>query len=88
MRMERLDVAGMTCSGCVSAVTHALGAVAGVSAVNVSFETGEATVQYDERLATKADLDAAVKGAGYRIEPTREIPVRRSGNTAPQGPAG
>jgi len=67
MRMERVNVSGMTCEGCVGAVTHALGAVAGVSAVNVSFETGEATVQFDERRTTTGELVLALKGAGYDV---------------------
>ncbi len=65
--MERVNVSGMTCEGCVGAVTHALSAVAGVSAVNVSFETGEATVQFDERLATTGQLVEALAGAGYGV---------------------
>ena len=72
MRMERVNVAGMTCEGCIGAVTHALGAVAGVSAVNVSFETGEATVQFDERRTTTRELVLALKGAGYDV---RTVPA-------------
>lgn len=75
MRMERVNVAGMTCEGCVGAVTHALGAVAGVSAVNVSFETGEATVQFDERRTTTDQLVLALKGAGYDV---RTVPAGAS----------
>ncbi|MBK7660932.1 MAG: heavy-metal-associated domain-containing protein [Betaproteobacteria bacterium] len=69
MRMERVNVSGMTCEGCVGAVTHALGAVAGVSAVNVSFETGEATVQFDERRTSTRELVLALSGAGYDVRP-------------------
>ena len=67
MRTERVNVTGMTCEGCIGAVTHALGAVAGVSAVNVSFETGEATVQFDERRTSTGDLVLALKDAGYDV---------------------
>jgi copper chaperone CopZ len=67
MHVERVTVSGMTCSGCITAVTHALETVGGVSAVNVSFETGEATVQYDERLTSMEALRDALRGAGYGV---------------------
>lgn len=67
MQMDRMNVSGMTSQGCIGAVTNALGAVAGVSAVNVSFETGEATVQFDERLTSTARLVEALAGAGFGV---------------------
>lgn len=65
MQTELLKVTGMTCGGCTSNVTHALEAVAGVKDVKVSLSTGEATVQYDEKLASLDQLKAAVQVAGY-----------------------
>jgi copper chaperone CopZ len=67
MNVERVNVSGMTCPGCITAVTHALETVGGVSAVNVSFETGEATVQYDERLTSMEALRDALRDAGYGV---------------------
>jgi copper chaperone len=68
MQTELLKVSGMTCGGCISTVTHALKAVAGVGDVNVSLSTGEATVQYDEKLTSPEKLKTAVKGVGYGVE--------------------
>lgn len=81
MRTELLKVAGMTCSGCISTVTHALKAIAGVGEVKVSLSAGEASVQYDERRTSPDQLKSAVKGAGYGVDTT---------NTAqkPQGKGG
>ena len=70
MQTELLKVTGMTCGGCISNVTHALNAVSGVSDVKVSLSAGEATVQYDERLASPEQLKSAVKGAGYSVDTT------------------
>jgi copper chaperone CopZ len=64
MQTELLEVAGMTCGGCISNATHALKAVSAVSDVEVSLAAGEATVQYDERLTSPEQLKSAVKGAG------------------------
>ena len=68
MQTELLKVTGMTCGGCSSTVTHALQAVTGVGEVNVSLSTGDAAVQYDERLTSPEQLKSAVKGAGYGVD--------------------
>ncbi len=67
MQTELLRVTGMTCGGCTSNVTNALKAVAGVEDVKVSLPNGEATVQYDERVASSDQLRSAVTGAGYGV---------------------
>jgi len=61
--MIELQIKGMSCRHCVKAVTDALSAVAGVSAVeSVELESGVAVVQGS---AAVDDLVAAVKQAGY-----------------------
>lgn len=67
MKTQLLKVTGMTCGGCVQSVTRALQAVAGVDAVQVNLTTGEASVQYDEALATSAQLLVAVSTAGFEV---------------------
>jgi copper chaperone len=68
MQTELLKVTGMTCGGCTCTVTHALQAVTGVGVVNVSLSTGDAAVQYDERLTSPEQLKSAVKDAGYGVD--------------------
>ena len=70
MQTEHLKVTGMTCGGCASNVKHALEAVAGVDAVDVSLATGDATVKYDELLTSPGKLTSAVTGAGYGVDAT------------------
>lgn len=61
----RLAVRGMTCLGCVNAVTHVLSRVAGAADVRVDLEAGRADV---EGSAAPGDLVAAVRKAGYEVE--------------------
>ena len=68
MQTQHMKVTGMTCGGCISNVTHALKAIDGVGDVNVSLSSGEATVQYDERLTSADKLKSAVTGAGYGVD--------------------
>jgi copper chaperone CopZ len=68
MKTQLLKVTGMTCSGCVQSITRALKAVAGVDQVEVNLPTGETSVQFDETLATSAQLLVAVSTAGFGVE--------------------
>lgn len=60
----RLDVTGMTCGGCVSHVTKALGKVPGVTSAEVSLEGRSAVVRHDGTPSPES-LVAAVEKAGY-----------------------
>jgi len=67
MQTEQITVTGMTCGGCTSKVTRALEAIGGVSDVKVSLAKGEATVEFDEKLTSTAQLKSAVQTAGYGV---------------------
>jgi len=62
-RIVTLDVAGMSCSGCASAVQSSIAGVAGVSTVAVRFPQRRAYVVCDRAVADTA-LVAAVHRAG------------------------
>lgn len=70
MRTETLKVDGMTCGGCVNAVTKALKAVDGVRAVAVSLKPGEARIEFDESTTSPEHLRAIVQQAGYEVDVT------------------
>ena len=63
MKQLKLDVSGMSCGHCVSAVQEALSAVPGVKVETV--EIGAATVSFDETKVSVGDLVDAVSDAGY-----------------------
>ena len=60
-----LAVTGMTCNGCVNAVTRVLSRVPGAGQVHVDLEAGRADVQGG---ADPDALLAAVRKAGYGAE--------------------
>jgi copper ion binding protein len=68
MKTLTIAVRGMSCEGCVRAVTNALQVVQGVKNVEVSLERQEATVTFDDTVAQTADLKLAVEEAGYETE--------------------
>jgi len=67
MATMMIPVQGMTCEGCVRAVTHALKAVPGVKAVSVDLASGQATVTHEPGVTEAAHLKAAVEDAGYDV---------------------
>ncbi|WP_062381093.1 cation transporter [Demequina pelophila] len=67
----RLEISGMTCTSCSTAVTGALTALAGVRSAAVDHEVGTAVVALEP--GTNAEdfafaADAAVHDAGYTLE--------------------
>ncbi len=65
--MERIviGIAGMSCQGCVKGVTTALMALPGVAQVDVSLETGQASVACDPGLVSVDQLRNAIEAAGF-----------------------
>ena len=62
-----LDIEGMTCSSCASAVEKSLSRAPGVQSALVNFATEKATVHYVPGQASPATLKEAVVNAGYGV---------------------
>lgn len=71
MKSETLKVTGMSGGACVSLVTSALEAVTGVKHVSVSLMPNEATVQFDEDIASTQQLQDALSRYGYGVAPAK-----------------
>ncbi len=62
----RLVVTGMMCSGCQTSVSEALGKVAGVFDVKVSYSTGLAKLKYDPTKTTPKELVEVIEREGFK----------------------
>jgi len=60
-----LNIKGMTCLLCTTAVKRSLKQTQGVTKVKVHFNTKEAVVTYDDTKTAQKDLIKAVKNSGY-----------------------
>jgi copper chaperone len=60
-------VAGMTCESCEQAITHTLGQLQGVSAVEAHHDPGEATVTYDVAKVSHETISETIEGLGYTV---------------------
>lgn len=63
----QLNIEGMSCSHCVSAVKEALESVPGVETASVNLEAGTAVVEH-EGIVSSDDLAKAVQEEGYRVK--------------------
>lgn len=76
MKIETLNIGGMTCGGCVNAVTKALKSADGVKQVDVSLAEGQARVEYDENVTSPESLRTVVQRAGYEVVAASAKPAR------------
>ena len=74
MKTEILNVKGMTCGGCVSAVTRSLKARQGVGQVAVDLARGKVGVEFDPSRNSVADLRTAIEGAGFEVVESQAPP--------------
>ena len=63
-----INVSGMTCGHCVSAVTMELSLLPSVIEVDVDLESGQVTITSDAALE-QAQLATAIDEAGYELVP-------------------
>jgi copper ion binding protein len=73
-----LSIPGMSCASCVRHVTTALGAVPGVSKVDVQLKSGMVFVQHDAE-APVGHLTQALLDAGYESSVREEVSVVAEG---------
>jgi copper chaperone len=66
MQNLEIKVEGMHCDGCVKSVTRVLGALPGVSKVEVLLAEGKARLSYDASKSGPSDFKRAIEGAGFK----------------------
>lgn len=69
METTKLEISGMTCGHCVSAVRNALTSIDGVDVKDV--EIGSAEFSYDPGKASMEQIKAAIEEEGYPVGPTQ-----------------
>jgi copper chaperone len=67
MASETLNVKGMSCGHCVSAVEGSVGELKGVSRVKVNLEAGLVEVEFDADVVSVEEIKATIDEQGYDI---------------------
>ena len=65
---QRFRVGGMSCAACSAHIEKSVGAVPGVTTVQVNLLAGSMAVEYDETACDSAKIIAAVESGGYTAE--------------------
>lgn len=68
MEKAILRVKGMSCGHCVKAVQNSVGALEGVSAVQVHLADEKVDVSFDPAVVTLADIKETIDDQGYDVE--------------------
>ncbi|WP_374042946.1 heavy metal translocating P-type ATPase [uncultured Clostridium sp.] len=58
----------MTCSACANRIEKVVSKMDGVKEANVNFATETLTVNYDDKVITKADIEQKVEKIGFKIQ--------------------
>jgi copper chaperone len=68
MATKTIQVEGMSCEHCKSAVSGALNNLEGVSQADVNLETGTVDVNYDESKVDDVAMTEAIEDQGYDVK--------------------
>ncbi|HET7620268.1 MAG TPA: cation transporter [Gemmatimonadaceae bacterium] len=71
-----LQISGMSCGHCVSAVKNALQELDGVQVKKV--EIGSASVDYDPARSSPSAIENAIEDAGYQVGPASPVQLGRA----------
>jgi copper chaperone len=63
-----LNVSGMSCGHCVSAIEGSVGKLNGVNQVKVHLESGKVDVAFDQEKVTLEEIKEAIDDQGYDVE--------------------
>lgn len=67
MTEKTINVEGMTCAHCKSAVEGALSNLDGVSTASVDLDNDNVSVEYDNQKVTESDMNNAIEDQGYDV---------------------
>lgn len=68
MQTLTLNIKGMSCGGCVSAIERAVGELFGVSSVAVDLSAAQAVVVYDDSQVKPSAISTVIEEAGFDVQ--------------------
>ncbi|GIV37009.1 MAG: hypothetical protein KatS3mg032_1388 [Cyclobacteriaceae bacterium] len=65
-------IIGMTCASCEEHVNHEVNKLSGIMKSTVSYESGNAIVEFDNSKTSTAEIENAINSTGYSVTDTKE----------------
>ncbi len=73
IRIAEFKISGMTCSSCEDHVHHEVNKLAGIIETNVSYENGNAIIEFDKTQTDIKEIEKAIVKTGYSVIDEKEI---------------
>lgn len=73
IQTAEFTINGMTCSGCEEYVNHEVNKLSGIVKTTVSYENGNAIIDFDQTQTTIDELVKAIANTGYSVIDKKEI---------------
>jgi copper chaperone CopZ len=73
LKTAEFTINGMTCTGCEEHINHELKKLTGIINTNVSYENGNATVEFNKSKTNIQEIEKAIAKTGYLVTDNKEI---------------
>ncbi len=70
---SEFTIEGMTCTSCENHVTHEILQLDGIGNVDVSYDNGNAIVEFDKSKTNKEEIRKAINSTGYSVVETKNL---------------
>ena len=70
---SEFTIDGMTCESCEEHVTHEILQLEGIGTVDVSYDKGNAVVEFDKNKTNEDEITKAINATGYRVTNTKNL---------------
>ena len=72
IKTSEVIIGGMTCAGCEEHVNHEVNKLDGIVSSKVSYENGNAIIEFDKTKTNEAEIEKAINSTGYKVTGKRE----------------
>lgn len=73
IQTAEFTINGMTCSGCDEHVNHEVNKLTGIVKTTVSYENGNAILEFDQTQTNIDEIEKAIRKTGYSVTDKKEI---------------
>ena len=70
IKLVKLNIKGMTCTGCEENINHTLNQLDGIIEIKTSFQKGTSEIKFDKSKTNTSQIENAIKSKGYQIKST------------------
>ena len=73
IKTTEFKISGMTCASCEEHVNHEVNKLTGIIKTNVSYDNGNAIIEFDRTQTDIQEIEKAITKTGYSVTDKKEI---------------